>query len=190
MTSFRSIAARSSIRPRRRARCGLGHRRTADRQPESRSISRSRRPTTGSMSMCAGSGPLPAAMIAKLSRVAEQHRLARLTRHGELVLMRKPPTITIGTAQRHPAAGLVPAGHRRRRGDAGGAGRRALPARQTHRRPVLRGRAVCVAAGGEGADRGVRQRCRRGEGLAEGGDGDFGVEAGRKPRHATCSGVR
>jgi 23S rRNA (uracil1939-C5)-methyltransferase len=46
-----------------------------------------------------GSGPLPAAMIATLSRIAEQHRLARLTRHGELVLMRTPPVITIGTAQ-------------------------------------------------------------------------------------------
>jgi 23S rRNA (uracil1939-C5)-methyltransferase len=46
-----------------------------------------------------GSGPLPAAMIATLSRVAEQHRLARLTRHGELVLMRTPPVIMIGTAQ-------------------------------------------------------------------------------------------
>jgi 23S rRNA (uracil1939-C5)-methyltransferase len=46
-----------------------------------------------------GSGPLPAAMIAKLSRVAEQHRLARLTRHGELVLMRNPPTIVVGTAR-------------------------------------------------------------------------------------------
>ena len=46
-----------------------------------------------------GSGPLPAPTIATLSRVAEQHRLARLTRHGELVLMRTPPTITIGTAQ-------------------------------------------------------------------------------------------
>ena len=46
-----------------------------------------------------GSGPLPAPMIATLSRVAEQHRLARLTRHGELVLIRTPPTITIGTAQ-------------------------------------------------------------------------------------------
>ena len=46
-----------------------------------------------------GSGPLPAAMIATLSRVAEQHRLARLTRHGELVLMRNPPVIMIGAAQ-------------------------------------------------------------------------------------------
>jgi 23S rRNA (uracil1939-C5)-methyltransferase len=46
-----------------------------------------------------GSGPLPAKMIATLSRVAEQHRLARLTRHGELVLMRNPPTIAIGAAR-------------------------------------------------------------------------------------------
>ena len=46
-----------------------------------------------------GSGPLPTALIAKLSRLAEQHRLARLTRHGELVLMRIPPTIAIGAAQ-------------------------------------------------------------------------------------------
>ena len=45
-----------------------------------------------------GSGPLPAAMIATLSRIAEQHRLARLTRHGELVLMRTPPVIGIGAA--------------------------------------------------------------------------------------------
>lgn len=46
-----------------------------------------------------GSGPLPARMIATMSGVAEQHRLARVTRHGELVLMRSPPTIMIGTAQ-------------------------------------------------------------------------------------------
>ena len=46
-----------------------------------------------------GSGPLPPAMIVTLSRVAEKHKLARLTRHGELVLMRAPPTITIGMAE-------------------------------------------------------------------------------------------
>jgi 23S rRNA (uracil1939-C5)-methyltransferase len=46
-----------------------------------------------------GSGPLPTAMIAILSGVAERHRLARLTRHGELVLMRTPPVIAVGTAQ-------------------------------------------------------------------------------------------
>ncbi len=46
-----------------------------------------------------GSGPLATALIAKLSGVAEQHRLARLTRHGELVLMRTAPVVSIGTAQ-------------------------------------------------------------------------------------------
>ena len=46
-----------------------------------------------------GSGPLPPRLITTLSRVAEQHRLARLTRHGEMVLMRTPPTIGIGAAQ-------------------------------------------------------------------------------------------
>jgi 23S rRNA (uracil1939-C5)-methyltransferase len=46
-----------------------------------------------------GSGPLPSPLIATLSAVAEQHRLARLTRHGELVLMRTPPVVNIGTAQ-------------------------------------------------------------------------------------------
>jgi 23S rRNA (uracil1939-C5)-methyltransferase len=46
-----------------------------------------------------GSGPLTSAMITTLSRIAETHRLARLTRHGELVLMRNAPVVTIGTAQ-------------------------------------------------------------------------------------------
>ena len=46
-----------------------------------------------------GSGPVSAGMTTKLSAVAEQHRLARLTRHGELVLMRNPPVVTIGAAQ-------------------------------------------------------------------------------------------
>ena len=46
-----------------------------------------------------GSGRLAPAMIATLSGVAEQHRLARLTRHGELVSLRNTPVITIGMAQ-------------------------------------------------------------------------------------------
>ncbi len=46
-----------------------------------------------------GTGPLPTPLIAKLSQLAEQRKLARLTRHGELVLMRSPPTISISTAQ-------------------------------------------------------------------------------------------
>ena len=46
-----------------------------------------------------GSGPLTAAMITTLSRIAENHRLARLTRHGELVLMRNAPVIAMATAE-------------------------------------------------------------------------------------------
>jgi 23S rRNA (uracil1939-C5)-methyltransferase len=46
-----------------------------------------------------GSGPLPTPRITALSAVAEQHRLARLTRHGELVLMRNAPDLMIGTAR-------------------------------------------------------------------------------------------
>jgi 23S rRNA (uracil1939-C5)-methyltransferase len=46
-----------------------------------------------------GTGPLPTPTIAMLSRLAEQHKLARLTRHGELVIMRSPPVIEVGTAQ-------------------------------------------------------------------------------------------
>ena len=46
-----------------------------------------------------GSGPLSTALITRLSRVAEQHRLARLTRHGELILMRTPPVVAMGAAK-------------------------------------------------------------------------------------------
>jgi 23S rRNA (uracil1939-C5)-methyltransferase len=46
-----------------------------------------------------GSGPLNPALIANLSAIAQQHGLARLTRHGELVLMREPPMIEIGSAR-------------------------------------------------------------------------------------------
>ncbi|WP_347263623.1 RNA methyltransferase [Nitrobacter sp.] len=46
-----------------------------------------------------GSGQLPPALIATLSHVAEAHRLARLTRHGELVLIRAAPMIEIGAAR-------------------------------------------------------------------------------------------
>jgi len=43
-----------------------------------------------------GSGALPTSLITTLSRVAEKHRLTRLTRHGELVLQRGSPEIAIG----------------------------------------------------------------------------------------------
>lgn len=46
-----------------------------------------------------GSGPLPAARAAGLARIAERHRLARLTRHGELVAQRATPTLNFGRAR-------------------------------------------------------------------------------------------
>jgi len=45
-----------------------------------------------------GSGPLGAAHTAALARLAGTHRLARLTRHGELIVQRAPTTVRIGKA--------------------------------------------------------------------------------------------
>ena len=45
-----------------------------------------------------GSGPLPPQRLGALARIAETHRLARLTRHGELVVQRAAPTVRIGKA--------------------------------------------------------------------------------------------
>ncbi len=46
-----------------------------------------------------GSGPLGTVLLSSLSKLAERHNLARLTRHGELVIMRKPPVVRVGKAQ-------------------------------------------------------------------------------------------
>lgn len=46
-----------------------------------------------------GSGPLDAARTAALARLTEKHRLARLTRHGELVAQRAQPLLTVGRAK-------------------------------------------------------------------------------------------
>jgi 23S rRNA (uracil1939-C5)-methyltransferase len=46
-----------------------------------------------------GSGPLKAAQMTELARLAETHRLARLTRHGELIAQRAAPTVMIGRAR-------------------------------------------------------------------------------------------
>jgi 23S rRNA (uracil1939-C5)-methyltransferase len=45
-----------------------------------------------------GSGPLSPQRSSALARIAEEHRLARLTRHGELVAQRARPTVTMGRA--------------------------------------------------------------------------------------------
>ncbi|WP_371348698.1 class I SAM-dependent RNA methyltransferase [Ancylobacter sp. IITR112] len=46
-----------------------------------------------------GSGPLKPNRVAALAEIAGAHRLARLTRHGELVLQREPPLLTMGRAR-------------------------------------------------------------------------------------------
>ena len=46
-----------------------------------------------------GSGPLRPELIADLARVAQKHRLARLTRHGELIAQRAAPTVRMGRAR-------------------------------------------------------------------------------------------
>ncbi len=45
-----------------------------------------------------GSGPLSAPLTAALAHVAAAHDLARLTRHGELVVQHRAPTLRIGAA--------------------------------------------------------------------------------------------
>jgi 23S rRNA (uracil1939-C5)-methyltransferase len=46
-----------------------------------------------------GSGPLTSARMTALARLAEAHRLARLTRHGETVAQRAQPIVTMGGAR-------------------------------------------------------------------------------------------
>lgn len=46
-----------------------------------------------------GSGPLDAKATTALAKLATQHRLARLTRHGEIVAQLRPPVVSIGPAK-------------------------------------------------------------------------------------------
>jgi 23S rRNA (uracil1939-C5)-methyltransferase len=46
-----------------------------------------------------GSGPLSTVHIGRLAEVAQRHRLARLTRHGEILAQRAPPTVRMSRAQ-------------------------------------------------------------------------------------------
>jgi 23S rRNA (uracil1939-C5)-methyltransferase len=46
-----------------------------------------------------GSGPLSPARTAVLAQLAGSHRLARITRHGELIVQNAAPTVTMGRAR-------------------------------------------------------------------------------------------
>ncbi|MFS8038662.1 class I SAM-dependent RNA methyltransferase [Xanthobacter sp. AM11] len=57
-----------------------------------------------------GSGPLPPSLLGEVAGLAERFDLARLTRHGELVLQRIPPRLTMGQAEVElPAAAFLQA---------------------------------------------------------------------------------
>ena len=60
------------------------------------------------MSMCAARGRSTPALMTALAGVAAKHDLARLTRHGELVALSRPPTLHVGKTIVHlpPAAFL------------------------------------------------------------------------------------
>jgi 23S rRNA (uracil1939-C5)-methyltransferase len=55
-----------------------------------------------------GSGPLSTALVSSLARIANKRDLARLTRHGELVVLTRTPTLRMGkaTVELPPAAFL------------------------------------------------------------------------------------
>ncbi len=46
-----------------------------------------------------GSGPIPPTVLMDLAEIAERFNLARFTRHGELLLQRAAPTLTMGRAR-------------------------------------------------------------------------------------------
>ena len=137
-----------------------------------------------------GSGQLTAASTATLARVAAAQRLARLTRHGELVAQRATPTLRMGAATMSLPPGCIPAGHRRRRGTlaklrrgalraarsrsptcsaASGRSRCGSPSRRASMRPTRRG-----------GHRRAQARCRD----------DAGAQADRNAARAICSAGR
>jgi 23S rRNA (uracil1939-C5)-methyltransferase len=46
-----------------------------------------------------GSGPLPPSLTTRLAALAQTHQLARLTRHGELIVQHAQPTVRMGRAR-------------------------------------------------------------------------------------------
>ena len=56
-----------------------------------------------------GSGPLTAALVTALARIAARHDLARLTRHGELITLARDADLAHGQSDRAIAAGGISA---------------------------------------------------------------------------------
>ncbi len=99
-------------------------------------------------------------------RLAERRRLARLTRHGEIVAQRAAPTLRIGRAQR-ACCRRAPSCKRPRRARPSWRSWSKRIARAPHgRRPVLRRRPVRAAPCRARARHRRRQRCGRDRGVA------------------------
>jgi len=69
-----------------------------------------------------GSGPLTAARVGELAAIADRRRLARLTRHGEMVAQRDEADAADRAHRAHAASGCLPAGNGRGRSRPGAAG--------------------------------------------------------------------
>ena len=98
-TSCRSIAARSSPRN-SKAPCAAAEAIAETLAAAAKPLDIQFTATTNGLDVdVRGSGPLDAKATAALAKLAAQHRLARLTRHGEIVAQLKPPVVAIGPAQ-------------------------------------------------------------------------------------------
>ena len=136
-----------------------------------------------------GSGPLDPQISLALAGIAETHRLARVTRHGELVAQRAPPTVQMGRG----AVALPPGAFLQatEAGEATLARAGARPCRRVEggRRSLCRRRAVRAAA----RRARPRPRRRRRRGRHRGADPRRRRATGLKPIRAsgaTCSAVR
>ena len=175
---------------RRRDRGGLGHRRGAAGDAQAARHSghgdrcgpRCRRARLGPADRRTRSARSPASPSATVSRASPA--MAKSSRSAPT------PMLRMGAPDVAAAARRLPAGDRRRRSDPGAAGGGALRRAKNSRRPVLRRRAVRVAARRTRPRHRGRQRCGGGRGLAASGrDRRRGSSRSRRWR-ATCSAGR
>ena len=137
-----------------------------------------------------GSGAVDAERLAALAKVAEAHKLARLTRHGELVAQRAQPLLRIGRADVPLPRGRISPSDRRRRRNAGAPRVRARRQGPARRRSFHGHRHVCTSPGGNRARCGLRQRARRNQSAATGSRQSERPQARSMRRCAIFSGAR
>ena len=144
ITSCRSTAARAGAALARRDRGRLERSRKRWQPCASRSISRSLRPMPASTSTCAAPArSMPPHGKPSPVRRRDPARLARLTRHGELVAQISAADRAHGPRRGRAAARRFPAGDRGRRGRRWRGSCCDMPdRREVRRRPVLRRRPV------------------------------------------------